>query len=354
MTQRWKNRPEGSNWGDFGPDDQIGRLNLLTPEKVRQGVAEVKEGINFCLSLPLNYPGGNAVNPRRNPPRIFTPDRDGRPCFNHEQMSQGSDLTDVVNDDIVVLYSQYSSQWDSLGHVGSMFDADGDGEPEIVYYNGYRGDTHFEDPRTDTGIDGWDRYEGASAKALGIENFAVNCVQGRGVMIDLEAHFGTEGRRVGYDDIMHALEADDVVVEEADMVLLHTGFGRMLMEMGGTPDPARVRPNPYAELNGWDERLLQWITDSGLVALIADSWAVECDPRWLPNPDAPGPGTHRPWLPLHEHCLFKIGVPLAELWHLSELADWLREHGRNRFLLTAPPLRMPGAVGSPVSPVATV
>ena len=37
---RWKQRPPGSNWGDFGPDDQQGRMNLITPEKVRQGVAK--------------------------------------------------------------------------------------------------------------------------------------------------------------------------------------------------------------------------------------------------------------------------------------------------------------------------
>lgn len=48
------------------------------------------------------------------------------------------------------------------------------------------------------------------------------------------------------------------------------------------------------------------------------------------------------------------GSSWGELWHLSELADWLREAGRNRFLLTAPPLRLPGAVGSPVTPVAMV
>ena len=59
-------------------------------------------------------------------------------------------------------------------------------------------------------------------------------------------------------------------------------------------------------------------------------------------------------LPLHEHCLFKLGVHLGELWYLTELAQWLREHARNRFLLTAPPLRLPGAAGSPVMPVATV
>ena len=110
MTQRWKNLPEGSNWGDFSLDDQIGGLNWLTLEKVREGTAQVKERINFCLSLPLAYPGGNAINPRRNPPRFFTPIPDGRSCINHEQISQGSDLTDVFTDDIVGINSQYSSQ----------------------------------------------------------------------------------------------------------------------------------------------------------------------------------------------------------------------------------------------------
>ena len=57
-NQRWTRRPPGSTWGDWGPDDERGRLNLLTPEKVLQGVAEVKIGKTFCLSLPLDYPGG--------------------------------------------------------------------------------------------------------------------------------------------------------------------------------------------------------------------------------------------------------------------------------------------------------
>ena len=59
-------------------------------------------------------------------------------------------------------------------------------------------------------------------------------------------------------------------------------------------------------------------------------------------------------LPIHHLCLFKLGVPLGEMWYLHELASWLREHGRSRFLLTAPPLRLPGAVGSPTTPIATV
>jgi hypothetical protein len=42
------------------------------------------------------------------------------------------------------------------------------------------------------------------------------------------------------------------------------------------------------------------------------------------------------------------------MWHITALADWLCAHGRSRFLLTAPPLRLPGAAGSPATPVATV
>ena len=59
-------------------------------------------------------------------------------------------------------------------------------------------------------------------------------------------------------------------------------------------------------------------------------------------------------MPLHELCLFKLGIHLGELWHLTPLAQWLRAHQRNRFLLTAPPLHVRGLVGSPVNPVATV
>ena len=116
--------------------------------------------------------------------------------------------------------------------------------------------------------------------------------------------------------------------------------------MGKKPDGA-VLANACAGLDGRDKRLLQWITESGLVALIADNYAVEV------HPARPGQGNCAS-LPLHEHCLFKIGVNLGEIFHLTPLAEWLRAHGRYRFLLTAPPLRLPGAVGSPATPVATV
>src|SRR3954469_3669040 len=81
VPQRWKQRPPGSTWGDWGDDDELGRINLLTPEKVLQGVREVEAGIVFSLSLPLDFPGGSALEQRRRPPVLApTQDLKGNPA----------------------------------------------------------------------------------------------------------------------------------------------------------------------------------------------------------------------------------------------------------------------------------
>jgi len=106
---------------------------------------------------------------------------------------------------------------------------------------------------------------------------AEKCLQGRGVMIDLNAHVGRRHVAIGYDQLMRILDADKVVVETGDMVLLHTGFAAMLLEMEKRPDPYTLH-HSCAALDGRDGRLLRWITDSGLAALIADNYAVEAVP----------------------------------------------------------------------------
>ena len=345
---RWARRPAGSTWGDFGPDDQLGRLNLVTPAKVLQGIAEVKLGKTFCLSLPLDYPGGSSINPRRKPPVLTPTDRNGKPNMTYPLRCDDPTALDVVCDDQVLLTLQYSTQWDSLAHVGQMFDADGDGKPEDVFYNGYRAGSDIVGPviydakgnQTPSG-------QQSGARKLGVENMAQACVQGRAVMIDLEAHFGRSGKVIGYDDLMRVLEQDKVTVEPGDFVCLRTGFAQLLLDMNKQPDP-KVLFATTSALDGRDDRLLQWITDSGAVALLADNYAVEAAPaRACADAFCAS-------LPLHAHCLFKLGCYLGEMWYLTELADWLRANQRSRFLLTAPPLRLPGAVGSPATPVATV
>ncbi|RWD97210.1 MAG: cyclase family protein, partial [Mesorhizobium sp.] len=69
MGNRWNYKPEGANWGLFGADDEVGRLNLITDDIRLKAAAEIRTGRAFCLSLPLDLPGGTALNPNRKPPR---------------------------------------------------------------------------------------------------------------------------------------------------------------------------------------------------------------------------------------------------------------------------------------------
>jgi len=352
VTKRWKQRPAGSTWGDWGEDDELGRINLLTPEKVLQGVREVEAGVSFCLSLPLDYPGGSALNQRRYPPILApTEDMRGKPdVFYNVHQSQMEDwgnpkYVDVWNDDMVSLWLQYSTQWDSLAHAGAEFDADDDGIEEAVYYNGYRAEVDLVGPKPDAAGDGGKHL--SFARHLGLEHMAYHGVQGRGVLIDLAHHLGNEWRGVDRKTLEEIMAADAVAVEPGDMVLFHTGFATQVLEWNREPDPKKIMAM-CAYLDARDESLLEWITESQLSALVSDNYAVE----GLVGRDRDE--SRHSLLPIHHLCLFRLGVPLGELWYLHELATWLREHNRSRFLLTAPPLRLPGAVGCPLTPIATV
>jgi kynurenine formamidase len=336
MTCRWVQRPEGSNWGEFGPDDQLGSLNYITPAEVRRACEHVRHGLTFCLSLPLDLPGGRVLAPHRHPPVLQATERRGESYFNYSFRKENPSFRDGGCDDAVTLCTQYSTQWDGFAHIGHEFDADGDGIAELCYYNGFRAGRDIRSPR---------EREGRYAMPLGIDAFAARPIQGCGVLVDLERHYGRDSRTVSFRDIEAVLEADAIELTPGDIVCIHTGFADELLSMAGFPDPQRVHTMCCA-LDGTDAALLDWLARSRVAALVADNYAVE-------RITAHGSGATE-LVPLHYHCLFKRGIPLGELWYLTSLAQWLRANDRNRFLLTAPPLRLPGAIGSPVTPVATV
>ncbi|AUW57113.1 cyclase [Sphingobium sp. SCG-1] len=314
-------------------------MNLLTNETRLAAIREVTHGQTFSMSLPLDYPGGDKVSMGRKPPQLAAVQlADGTEKYNFDLARFAPAFTDVINDDVILLHTQYSTQWDALGHVGSLFDADGDGKAKKVFYNGYRGGEHL----SPSG-----EGKGPYAHALGIDRLAETGVQGRGVLVDLHAVYGRERIRVGYAELMEVMAKQGAEVRQGDFLCLYTGFADLVLEMCGNPD-AKLLHHSCAGLAGEDQQLLDWITHSGVAAICSDNSAVEAvktKPR--------GEDCHA-MLPLHEHCLFKQGIHLGELWYFSELANWLDLNGRRSFLLTAPPLRMPGSVGSPVTPVATV
>jgi hypothetical protein len=94
--------PPGNAWGLFGAGNELGMLNLLTPELVRKTAAEeIREGIRISLDLPLN--------------RLSHPSF-GRKPFTQELVNKAPR---IVNDDILTFNTQTSTQWDGFRHYGS-------------------------------------------------------------------------------------------------------------------------------------------------------------------------------------------------------------------------------------------
>ncbi|MGN0933254.1 cyclase family protein [Falsigemmobacter intermedius] len=335
---QWTKAPEGSNWGRFGAEDELGTLNYIGPAERQTAAAEIREGLAFCLTLPLDVPGTVSIHPRRKAPLLQPTYLGDTPYINYPLSNAEAGLQDVLSDDQVLMSLQYSTQWDALAHVGAQFDADGDGQSEAVYYNGFRAGTDV------LGGEAAGPH-GSYARRLSVARLAESCVQGRGVLVDLLRHFGPGRSIIGLEELQQAISAQNVEVRPGDILMLRTGYAEALLDMQSNPDPARL-DQTGAVLDGTDTALHAWLSETRIAAIAADNYAVE-------NPHvAAGSCCYR--LPLHNHCLFRLGMPLAELWYLRDLAQALEARGRTAVFLTAPPLRLPGAVGSPVSPVATI
>ena len=95
--------PAYNAWGRFGPDDELGTLNLLTPETVAAAARkEIRTGERVSLDLPLD--------------KLAFPFF-GRQPLRHEIRRRGEEGR-VVNDDVLEMNTQGSSQWDGLRHYG--------------------------------------------------------------------------------------------------------------------------------------------------------------------------------------------------------------------------------------------
>ena len=174
-------------------------------------------------------------------------------------------------------------------------------------------------------------------------------MQGRGVMIDLEAHFGRSRQIVGYDELMEVMRRTTSWSSRATSSVPH----RLRRDAAGDEQAARPEKligQSCAVLDGRDPRLQQWVTDSGAVALISDNYRGRGACRRAPA-----------WDDRLRHAAAARALPVQaglSIWarccYLTELADWLRANGRSRFLFTgaaAAPARRGRLAGHAVATV---
>jgi len=299
-----------SNWGRWGPDDQRGTLNFITPERLLAACALPRRGRVVSCALPFD---------QRGPQTGFA----GRHNPVHTMLATGTDALAGAQDflpggfryadDAVSMPLQCGTQWDALAHVfydGKMYNGR---DVSLVTSNG--------------------------ARANAIEHIRDGVV-GRGVLLDLprlrRVNWLENGTAILPEDLDACAEAQGVSVESGDIVLVRTGMmGRCLAQKSwegycGGPAP------------GLSVHCARWIYEREIAAVATDTWGVEV----LPNETADC------FQPLHMISLRNTGLLLGEIFALDELAAACAEDGDYAFLFAAPPLPITGAVGSPINPLA--
>jgi kynurenine formamidase len=300
-----------SNWGRWGANDRLGTLNHITPERLVAAARLVRTGKLFDLGLPLGSDGIQiGLLNRINPVHTMTMTPHDFHAHGHNLRPEGM----IFSDDYIYMPLQCATQWDGLGHAGY------DGH----LYNGVAGESVS-------------TMRGSSV--LSIHQIAAKGVAGRGVLLDIAALKGVESLAAGEAIQVRDLEAAErrqrVRVGPGDILLVRTGWIRRF-----TVD--RSARAFWKGSPGIDASCLEWLQQREVAAIAADNSAVEVSP-----PDATEVS-----LPVHAVGIRDMGLTLGEIFVLDELAADCESDGVWEFFLTAPPLKVKGGVGTPITPIA--
>jgi kynurenine formamidase len=291
------------NWGRWGPDDQLGTLNLITPEVVLAARDCIRHGRTIPLAVGLEHDGIQVG---------FVPGRDN-PTMTLHAINEGMDPDGGpdsfhTSDDHVSLGLQAGTHWDGLCHVSYSG----------MVYNGY-------DASSITAAEG--------ATRCGIQHLRSVCT--RGVLLDVAASKQEDCLEPGYavtvEDLEECCARQGVTVEPGSVVLVRTGNARHW------DDPERYLAGP-----GISAEASRWLAGSRPLAVGADNVAWD-----VPGVKDPELGCT---LPGHLILLAQSGIYIIENLMLEELAS----AGVHRFRFVCTPLKLVGATGSPVRPVAVL
>jgi len=312
----------GTNWGKWGANDELGTLNYITPEVVRNATRLVKKSIVYSLSLPVA-----ADQPSSN-----------RRLLRHTiSTGQGSGSRPFYPEDWLSLPTHGTTHWDGLAHVF--------GEGKM--YNGYDARAYI----TPLG-----------ALKNGIEH-ASNKIITRGVLVDIARYKGVNRLAPGYvitvADVEEAARKQGVSFREGDVVLLRTGWLSMFYELakslpGGVnsiyePDSKEGKIFLAGEPGiGWE--VSQWLKKQRSAAVAIDNLFLEalpCEPEAARKIGHPGFDK-----PINYELIRNQGMTLGKLFRLDELAEACAADGVYEFLFIAPPMKLTHATGSPTNPLA--
>ncbi|MBM63230.1 MAG: cyclase [Acidobacteria bacterium] len=291
---------ELSNWGRWGPNDQLGAANLISPTKRLEATSLVTEGITVSLEHQLLVEQADDVPLPFRRSMLNVPDSTVEPPF-----------MGAVSDNYSVSYHGYShSHIDSLCHImykGQM-------------YNGVSQDTITED---------------------GCSNASIANLQGgivtRGILFDIPRLKGVPYLEPGTPIYMEDLEAWEemagLTVRPGDAIFIRTGRWARRAEHG---------PWVISELAaGLHASTMPWVKSRDVSFLGSDA-AADVVPSQVEGVR----------LPVHTLTIVAMGVDLFDNQDLEALAETAADLNRWEFMLVAGPLAVQNGTGSPVNAIA--
>ncbi len=305
------NDRQPNNWGRWGALDQIGTANFITAEVVAAAARLIRSGRAVSCAVPLDNTG---------------PVYPGRAGVFHSFTLAGTDYVAGapiahrlgcchITDDVLFMPLQGSTQWDGLAHVGVG----------TMLYNGF-----------------WIGTVSASAGARCCSiHLMKNRLQSRGVLLDLVAHLSVErllpGHAITVRELEACAEAQGVEIRTGDILVIRTGHVPYYYTL------ADKTPFWTAGAPGLSIETANWLHAKQVAAVAMDNIAIEVEPFEQPCAQP---------FPLHGRLIRDFGMSLGEIWWLEDLAAACKEEGRYEFFLSAPPLNVTNAAGSPVNPIA--
>lgn len=298
--------PPRSAWGVFGEDDEIGTLNLPTPERVAAAARLVKTGQVFPMNWELEQP---------NPPLFM------RQTLSHRIHRRRRNVFDDIYDDF---NTQSSSQWDGLRHYGHR---------QFGFYNGVTED-QIADP---------------SNSINGIHRWARRGIAGRGVLIDFrrfaDAHGikYSPGVRFGItpEQLRAAAAWQGVSFQPGDILLLRVGWIEWYNSLT-EEDRAQLTQPGVMQVAGLTqgEESLRFLWDNHFAAIASDNPSFEANP--FPKEEEA----------LHDTIIGLWGMPIGEMFTLDALAAASAADRRYECFFTSAPLNKLGGVASPPNALA--
>lgn len=297
-----------SNWGRWGPKDELGTLNLIDDQCRQAAAADVVTGEVVSLAMDFDRNGPQPGGDRRMNPQLT-------------MLQTGTDLRlgkqhGAVDgwgyaDDTVTMALQAATHWDSLAH--AFYD--------YQMYNGYSCELVTSD--------------GAERNAI---TGARDRLAGRGVLIDVAGASGRPwlepGQPIGASELRTTAEDQGVEIRRGDIVLVRTGAMERALQSGTWGQYA------YADEAGLSLEALEWIHTTAVAAVAVDNWACEV----LPSGASIA-------LPVHVVGIVAMGLTIGENFRLDALARRCRELRRYSFFFSGVPIPFNRAVGAPVNPL---